>query len=73
MRKKKKQKSELKHSNKHTLQRNVRTKGKADEKTENTLTKQRPNSEVASTSKDSAVRCPACEEEYCDPSTEEWI
>ncbi|GFT08538.1 uncharacterized protein TNCV_5024371 [Trichonephila clavipes] len=35
--------------------------------------KSRPNSPVASTSKDGVIRCPACEEEYCDPPTEEWI
>ncbi len=35
--------------------------------------KSRPNSPVASTSKDGVTRCPACEEEYCDPPTEEWI
>ncbi|GFU67950.1 uncharacterized protein TNCV_1364941 [Trichonephila clavipes] len=34
--------------------------------------KSRPNSPVASTSKDSVIRCPVCEEEYCDPPTEEW-
>ncbi|GFV33659.1 uncharacterized protein TNCV_4567741 [Trichonephila clavipes] len=36
-------------------------------------TKSRPNSPVASTSKDGVLRWPACEEEYCDPPTEEWI
>ena len=35
--------------------------------------KSRPNSPVASTSKGDVIRCPACEEEYCDPPTEEWI
>ncbi|GFW53225.1 uncharacterized protein TNCV_3294721 [Trichonephila clavipes] len=35
--------------------------------------KSRPNSPVASTSKDGVVRCPVCEEEFCDPITEEWI
>ncbi|GFV54742.1 uncharacterized protein TNCV_3844611 [Trichonephila clavipes] len=35
--------------------------------------KSRPNSPVASSSKDGVKRCPACEEEYCDPPTEEWI
>ncbi|GFS73306.1 uncharacterized protein TNCV_4711871 [Trichonephila clavipes] len=35
--------------------------------------KSRPNSVVASTSKDCVIRCPACEEEYYDPPTEEWI
>ncbi|GFV32297.1 DDE_3 domain-containing protein [Trichonephila clavipes] len=35
--------------------------------------KSRPNSTVASTSKDGVIRSPACEEEYCDPPTEEWI
>ncbi|GFY24699.1 hypothetical protein TNCV_1017451 [Trichonephila clavipes] len=33
--------------------------------------KSRPNSPVASTSKEDVIRCPACEEEYCDPPTEE--
>ncbi|GFW43105.1 hypothetical protein TNCV_1475001 [Trichonephila clavipes] len=33
----------------------------------------RPNSPVASTSKDGVIRCSACEQEYCDPPTEEWI
>ncbi|PRD28997.1 UNVERIFIED_CONTAM: hypothetical protein NCL1_30748 [Trichonephila clavipes] len=36
-----------------------------------TSIKFRPNSPVASISKDAAIRCPACEEEYCDPPTEE--
>ncbi|GFV49903.1 uncharacterized protein TNCV_1391851 [Trichonephila clavipes] len=35
--------------------------------------KSKPNSPVASTSKDGVIRCPTCEEEYCDPPTEEWI
>ncbi|GFX34818.1 uncharacterized protein TNCV_2327581 [Trichonephila clavipes] len=35
--------------------------------------KSRPNSPVASTSKDGVIRCPACEEEYCHPPTVEWI
>lgn len=35
--------------------------------------KSRPNSPVASTSKNGFTRCPACEEEYCDPPTEDWI
>ncbi|GFS54493.1 uncharacterized protein TNCV_1742621 [Trichonephila clavipes] len=35
--------------------------------------KSRPNSPVVSTSKDGVIRCPACEEEYCDPPIEEWI
>ncbi|GFX35301.1 uncharacterized protein TNCV_101081 [Trichonephila clavipes] len=35
--------------------------------------KSRPNSPVASNSKDGVLRCPACEEEYCNPPTEEWI
>ncbi|GFU86385.1 hypothetical protein TNCV_1417371 [Trichonephila clavipes] len=35
--------------------------------------KSRPNSPVASTSKDGIIRCPVCEEEYCDLPTEEWI
>ncbi|GFX82230.1 uncharacterized protein TNCV_33381 [Trichonephila clavipes] len=35
--------------------------------------KSRPNSPVALTSKDGVIRCPACEEEYCNPPTEEWI
>ncbi|GFX63862.1 uncharacterized protein TNCV_4401561 [Trichonephila clavipes] len=35
--------------------------------------KSRSNSPVASTSRDVAIRCPACEEEYCDHPTEEWI
>ncbi|GFY32128.1 uncharacterized protein TNCV_2622651 [Trichonephila clavipes] len=30
-----------------------------------------PNSPVASTSKDGVIRCPACEEEYCDPPTQD--
>ncbi|GFX57885.1 uncharacterized protein TNCV_3068521 [Trichonephila clavipes] len=34
--------------------------------------KSRPNSPVASTSKDGVIKCPACEEEYCDPTTE-WV
>ncbi|GFT63657.1 uncharacterized protein TNCV_870901 [Trichonephila clavipes] len=34
--------------------------------------KSRPNSPVASTSKDGVIRCPAFEEEYCDLPTEEW-
>ncbi|GFU15748.1 uncharacterized protein TNCV_2367201 [Trichonephila clavipes] len=34
--------------------------------------KYRPNSPIASTSKDGVLRCPACQEEYCDASTEEW-
>ncbi|GFW92508.1 hypothetical protein TNCV_518251 [Trichonephila clavipes] len=33
--------------------------------------KSKPNSPVASSSKDGVKRCPACEEEYCDPPTEE--
>ncbi|GFT84185.1 hypothetical protein TNCV_1150031 [Trichonephila clavipes] len=33
--------------------------------------KSRPNSPVASTSKDGVIRCPACEEDYWDPPTEE--
>ncbi|PRD21261.1 UNVERIFIED_CONTAM: hypothetical protein NCL1_52233 [Trichonephila clavipes] len=33
----------------------------------------RPDSPVASTSKDGVIRCSACEKEYCDPPTEEWI
>ncbi|GFS80810.1 DDE-1 domain-containing protein [Trichonephila clavipes] len=33
----------------------------------------RPKSPVASTTKDCVIRCPACEEEYCDPPTEERI
>ncbi|GFY30108.1 hypothetical protein TNCV_4074211 [Trichonephila clavipes] len=28
---------------------------------------------VSSTSKDGVIRYPACEEEYCDTPTEEWI
>ncbi|GFV09504.1 hypothetical protein TNCV_3159011 [Trichonephila clavipes] len=35
--------------------------------------KSKPNSPVASTSKDGVIRCPTCEEEYCDPPTEEWM
>ncbi|GFV44020.1 transposable element Tcb2 transposase [Trichonephila clavipes] len=35
--------------------------------------KSRPNSPVASNSKDGVIRCPALEEEYCDPPTQEWI
>ncbi|GFU77160.1 hypothetical protein TNCV_1423331 [Trichonephila clavipes] len=35
--------------------------------------KSRPNSPVASTSKDDVIRCSACEEEDCDSPTEEWI
>ncbi|GFV16167.1 uncharacterized protein TNCV_3379311 [Trichonephila clavipes] len=35
--------------------------------------KSRPNNPVASTSKDVVRRCSACEQEYCDPPTEEWI
>ncbi|GFW67725.1 uncharacterized protein TNCV_3445971 [Trichonephila clavipes] len=35
--------------------------------------KSKPNSPVALTSKDDVITCPACEEEYCDPPTEEWI
>ncbi|GFX77841.1 uncharacterized protein TNCV_432261 [Trichonephila clavipes] len=35
--------------------------------------KSRPNSPVTSTSKNGVIRCPTCEEEYCDPPTEEWI
>ncbi|GFY05959.1 hypothetical protein TNCV_3862641 [Trichonephila clavipes] len=31
--------------------------------------KSRPNSPVASISKDGVIRCPACEEGYCDPPT----
>ncbi|GFX11385.1 uncharacterized protein TNCV_2804461 [Trichonephila clavipes] len=94
--KKEKAKSELKHSYKHTLLKNVRTKGKSEgrtrnlKKTENRSSceakkgikklklsscrpksiKSWPNSPVASTSKDGVIRC---EEEYCDPPTEEWI
>ncbi|GFW52154.1 uncharacterized protein TNCV_2426011 [Trichonephila clavipes] len=82
----------------HTHQRNVRTKGKAEGRTENTVRKQkrevceakkgvkklklnscrpksiksRPNSPVASISKDGVIKCTACEEEYCDPPAEEW-
>ncbi|GFU96191.1 hypothetical protein TNCV_3499991 [Trichonephila clavipes] len=33
----------------------------------------RPNSPVASTSNDGVIRCPVCEEEYCDPPAEVWI
>ncbi|GFT21323.1 uncharacterized protein TNCV_3816101 [Trichonephila clavipes] len=33
--------------------------------------KYRPKSPVASTSKDGVIKWPACEEEYCDPPTEE--
>ncbi|GFX58640.1 hypothetical protein TNCV_418191 [Trichonephila clavipes] len=29
--------------------------------------------QIASTSKDGVIICPACEEEYCDPVVEEWI
>ncbi|GFU85332.1 uncharacterized protein TNCV_2386371 [Trichonephila clavipes] len=32
-----------------------------------------PNSPVASTSKGGVIRYLACEEEYCNPPTEEWI
>ncbi|GFU19479.1 hypothetical protein TNCV_4371551 [Trichonephila clavipes] len=35
--------------------------------------KSKPNSPVASTSKDGVIRCPDREEEYCDTPTEEWI
>ncbi|GFW87625.1 hypothetical protein TNCV_4485901 [Trichonephila clavipes] len=35
--------------------------------------KSRTNSPVASTSKDGVIRCPAYEEEYCDPPTEGGI
>ncbi|GFS65213.1 uncharacterized protein TNCV_2450761 [Trichonephila clavipes] len=35
--------------------------------------KSKPSSPVASTSKDGVITFPACEEEYCDPPTEEWI
>ncbi|GFT10645.1 hypothetical protein TNCV_1943701 [Trichonephila clavipes] len=35
--------------------------------------KSRSNSPITSTSKDGVIRDPACEEEYCDPPTEEWI
>ncbi|GFS48609.1 uncharacterized protein TNCV_310131 [Trichonephila clavipes] len=35
--------------------------------------KSRSNIPVSSTSKDGVVRCPACEEEYCDHPLEEWI
>ncbi|GFX16154.1 uncharacterized protein TNCV_4704101 [Trichonephila clavipes] len=35
--------------------------------------KSKPRSPVASTSKDGVITCPACEEEYYDPPTEEWI
>ncbi|GFV84381.1 uncharacterized protein TNCV_2044291 [Trichonephila clavipes] len=35
--------------------------------------KSRPNSPVASPSKEGVIICPACEEKYCDPSTDEWI
>ncbi|GFX73763.1 hypothetical protein TNCV_4290791 [Trichonephila clavipes] len=35
--------------------------------------KSRPSSSVASISKNGVIICPACEEEYCDPPTEEWI
>ncbi|GFX92211.1 hypothetical protein TNCV_1741311 [Trichonephila clavipes] len=35
--------------------------------------KSRPNSPFLSTSKDGVIRCSACEEEYRDPPTEEWI
>ncbi|GFX76824.1 uncharacterized protein TNCV_1952651 [Trichonephila clavipes] len=35
--------------------------------------KSRANSPLESNSKDGVIRCPACEEEYCDPPTEEWI
>ncbi|GFT19890.1 uncharacterized protein TNCV_4993251 [Trichonephila clavipes] len=37
------------------------------------LYKSKPKSPVASTSKDGVITCPACEEKYCDPPTEEWI
>ncbi|GFY02100.1 uncharacterized protein TNCV_5099611 [Trichonephila clavipes] len=37
------------------------------------LIKSKPNSPVASTTKDGIVICPTSEEEYCDPPTEEWI
>ncbi|GFV48825.1 uncharacterized protein TNCV_4269021 [Trichonephila clavipes] len=33
----------------------------------------KPNSPDASNSKDGVIRCPACQEEYCDSSTEELI
>ncbi|GFU90025.1 uncharacterized protein TNCV_2439121 [Trichonephila clavipes] len=97
--KRKRKKSELKHCYKHTHQRNVRIKRKAEGEKQETLKKQRreaheskkgvkklklsscrpkslkskPNSPVASTSKDVVIRCPTCEDEYCDPTTEEWI
>ncbi|PRD22346.1 UNVERIFIED_CONTAM: hypothetical protein NCL1_49330 [Trichonephila clavipes] len=61
---------------------NVKTKGKSEgiaenfKKTEKRSSpksiKSWPNSPVASVSKDGVIRCPACEEEYCDPPTEEW-
>ncbi|PRD28561.1 UNVERIFIED_CONTAM: hypothetical protein NCL1_31983 [Trichonephila clavipes] len=35
--------------------------------------KSRLNSTVVSKSNDGVIRCPACEEEYCDPPTKEWI
>ncbi|GFX13446.1 uncharacterized protein TNCV_2192001 [Trichonephila clavipes] len=35
--------------------------------------KSRPNSPVASTSMDGIIKILVCEEEYCDPPTEEWI
>ncbi|GFU42179.1 hypothetical protein TNCV_4553851 [Trichonephila clavipes] len=35
--------------------------------------KSKSNSPVTSTSKNGVIRCPTCEEEYCDPPTEEWI
>ncbi|GFV17850.1 hypothetical protein TNCV_3236001 [Trichonephila clavipes] len=44
-----------------------RTKGKVERR------RSKPNSPVASASKDDLIRCSACEEEYCDSPTEEWI
>ncbi|GFX33059.1 hypothetical protein TNCV_5042271 [Trichonephila clavipes] len=35
--------------------------------------KSKPSNPVTSTPKDEVIPCPACEEEYCDPPTEEWI